>query len=148
MKQSLIIAALVLAAAFMEGCAKSPPPQKPKEVTKSATPTHLMTEITSDEQFKKIMDDAGSNLIAFELYADWCGPCKILAPRMEKIASNHPSTRFYKVNVDKLPNVAQMFGASSIPLVVFVKDNKGVWGAVGVQEDKAYLDALAKFSPQ
>lgn len=56
-----------------------------------------------------------------DFYADWCGPCRSLSPKLEEVAKKYAGKLIvYKINVDKEPALAQMFGANSIPMVLFI----------------------------
>jgi thioredoxin 1 len=71
-------------------------------------------------------------LVLIDFYADWCGPCKALAPTLEKFAEdNKDKVKVVKVNVDESPNLSAAFGIRSIPTLVTMKDNQALYGAVG-----------------
>lgn len=71
-------------------------------------------------------------LVLIDFYADWCGPCKALAPTLEKFAEdNKDKVKVVKVNVDDSPNLSAAFGIRSIPTLVTMKDNQALYGAVG-----------------
>jgi thioredoxin 1 len=71
-------------------------------------------------------------LVLIDFYADWCGPCKALAPTLEKFAEENKDTvKVVKVNVDESPNLSAAFGVRSIPTLVTMKDNQAIYGAVG-----------------
>ena len=53
-----------------------------------------------------------------DFYADWCGPCKMLAPLVESIAEEVKDVVFVKVNVDTLPDIASRYGIMSIPTLI------------------------------
>ena len=66
----------------------------------------------------------GDRPAIIDLYADWCGPCRSIAPIMAELAKEYAGQIVvYKVNVDKERELATFFGASSIPLLVFVPQN-------------------------
>jgi thioredoxin 1 len=99
--------------------------------------------LTSAILLDTIIEKAGNSLLAFDLYADWCMPCRILSPTLEKIAqSNLSKVTFYRINIDKFPQVARDFGVSGIPLVVFMKNKKVVQQFVGVQPEDDYVRAI------
>lgn len=113
----------------------------------SVTEKNNVTYIESDSHFEEVISRSDSVLLIFDLYADWCKPCKILSPILEEISGEtEGKAEIYKINVDKLPNISRAFGVKSIPLVVFIKNKKGVNGLVGVQPKKAYIDAINKFA--
>ena len=82
----------------------------------------------------------GSALIDF--YADWCGPCRMLAPTVEEVAQQCPELLVGKVNVDSESELARRFGVFSIPTLVVLKDGREVARAVGVRSLEQILDML------
>lgn len=70
-------------------------------------------------------------LAVIDLYADWCGPCKLLAPVMEELEREYPDVKFCKINVDEQPELTAMFKTESIPYIALVKDNTFVDFSVG-----------------
>jgi thioredoxin len=56
-----------------------------------------------------------------DFYADWCGPCKAVAPLLNQLSQEYEGkVKFYKVNTEKDPEVAKVFGISSIPTLLFI----------------------------
>jgi thioredoxin len=120
-----------------------------KSGTTSQTEDKAVTEITSVEQFSAIVNQAGDKLLGFDLYADWCNPCRLLTPRLEKIAQEHKArVIFYRINVDKLPQLAKAFRVSSIPLVAFVKNKTVVAGLQGLQPESEYVAAIIQHATE
>lgn len=73
-----------------------------------------------------------------DFWADWCGPCRMLAPVIDKLAEEYEgSVLVGKVNVDEEPELAQRFGVMSIPTVVVLKGGTEAARAVGVQPQAA-----------
>jgi thioredoxin 1 len=94
-----------------------------------------MLELTS-QNFKAEVEEH-SGLVVIDLYADWCGPCKMLAPTLHALEEEYPEVKFAKVNVDKETALAMQFKVQSIPFVAFVKDNTFLDMSVGyVPADK------------
>ena len=62
--------------------------------------------------------------ILLDFYADWCGPCRMVSPLVDEIATENPEIVVGKINVDEEPELAQAFGVSSIPMLVVMKDGK------------------------
>ena len=75
--------------------------------------------------------EAQKGLIVIDLWADWCGPCRMLAPTLDELEREYSDVKFCKINVDDEPELAQMFKVQSIPTVAFVKDNTFVDISVG-----------------
>lgn len=78
--------------------------------------------ILTKENFKAEVEDH-SGLVVIDLYADWCGPCRMLAPVLAELEGEYSDVKFCKINVDDQPELAKMFNVTSIPMVAFVKDN-------------------------
>ena len=70
--------------------------------------------------------------VLLDFYADWCGPCKMLAPVLHEIAEENADTlKVGKINVDEQMELAMRFQVSSIPMLVVFKDGKAVATSVG-----------------
>ena len=75
--------------------------------------------------------EKSDKLCVIDLYADWCGPCRMLAPVLAELEGEYSDVKFCKVNVDNDPEIARMFNVDSIPMVAFVKNNTFVDVSVG-----------------
>jgi thioredoxin len=81
--------------------------------------------------------------VLVDFYADWCGPCRMLAPTLDKLAVEFSGkARIVKVNVDKEPELATRYQISSIPALVFVADGKVVAQSAGAASEVALRKAL------
>ena len=67
-----------------------------------------------------------SGVVLVDFYADWCGPCKMLAPVLEGLSEKMDKVTFYKVNVDASSDLAGRYGIQAIPNLVIFKDGKAV----------------------
>lgn len=85
----------------------------------------------------------GSGVALVDLYADWCGPCKIMAPTIDKLAvAFKDRAKVGKLNVDDSPSTAGALGVSSIPTVVIFKDGQEVTRFVGVKSEADLTKAI------
>lgn len=92
-----------------------------------------------DENFDELIS-SGLHLVDF--YADWCGPCKMLGPVLEEIASE---IDIIKVNVDAHNELAQKYKVMSIPTIIFFKDGKAVKETIGFKEKDELLNIIKTF---
>ena len=82
--------------------------------------------------------------VLLDFYADWCGPCKMLAPVLHEIAEeNIGALKVGKINVDEQMELAMCFQVSSIPMLVVFKDGKAVAKSVGYRP-KAEIAAMVE----
>ena len=90
---------------------------------------------------KEVLESKEPVLIDF--YADWCGPCKMMAPGVEKVAEKYEGkVKVGKVNSDDEPELAQMFQVMSIPNFVIIKDGKVVDRVIGAVPQQALEEKL------
>lgn len=81
--------------------------------------------------------------VLVDCYADWCGPCKMMAPTIEELAEEYEGKVLVgKLNVDEQGGVAQQFGIQSIPTLLFIKHGEVVDRMVGVQSKDKLMDKL------
>jgi len=103
-----------------------------------------MREIKNVEDFKNITNTGKPVLLDF--YADWCGPCQVLLPTIEKLANKHSENfEIVKVNVDKNRGLAQQFGVRSIPALFFIQDGKVEEQLTGVQMESVLENKIQKY---
>ena len=81
--------------------------------------------------------------ILFDFYADWCGPCRMIAPIIHEIAEENDNVIVAKINVDDDPELAMKFGVMSIPTLVVMKNGEEVKRATGARAKPPILDLLS-----
>jgi thioredoxin 1 len=98
---------------------------------------------TKDNFSEEVMNSDVPVLVDF--YADWCGPCKMMSPVVEKIAEKYADVaKVGKVNVDDQQELARQFGIMSIPSFVFIKNGQKVDQAMGAMPSSALEARLAR----
>jgi len=83
--------------------------------------------------------------VLIDFWAPWCGPCRMIAPIIDEIASEATDIKVGKVNVDEHPSLAVSFGAMSIPLLVVVKDGEMAAQQLGAVSKEKLLELIAPF---
>ncbi len=107
----------------------------------------VINSIEDAAQFNKILEQSKKRLLVLDFYADWCPPCKELAPILEKIAKEKSDTvTIYKVNVDQNQELSNSFRITGIPHVAFFKNKKNVFSLTGLYPKNMYLKVIEKFS--
>ena len=103
----------------------------------TATPIH----VTDESHFEELL--AANPVALVDYYADWCGPCKMLEPTVEEIASETDAA-VLKVDIDELQELAGSKGIRSVPTIEFYTDGEAADRVIGVQDKADLLDALAE----
>ncbi|MGN0606192.1 MAG: thioredoxin [Oscillospiraceae bacterium] len=82
--------------------------------------------------------------VMVDFWAEWCGPCKMIAPVVSEIAAEYQAElKVGKVNVDESPEIADAFRISSIPSIIIFKEGKPVCSSIGYK-NKEYLSEMVK----
>ena len=84
--------------------------------------------VINENEFNELVSDG---LVLVDFFAEWCGPCRMLAPILEDFASEESEIAVYKVNVDNEPDLAREFQVSSIPTMILFKDGKQIDKKIG-----------------
>ena len=80
--------------------------------------------------------------VLLDFWASWCGPCRMVSPIVDEIASEHSDIKVGKVNVDEQQELAMRFGVTAIPTLVVIKNGKIVNQAVGARSKQDILAML------
>ena len=83
-------------------------------------------------------------LVVVDLYADWCGPCKMMGPVLESLSEDYEDVKFAKLNVDDNPDIAAKYGVQSIPNFLFIKNGELVDQLVGAKDSESFEEAIER----
>ena len=100
-----------------------------------------LTDTSFDEEIK-----SSSEPVLVDFWAEWCGPCKMIAPVLEEIAGDHTGKlKVGKVNVDENLEIARRFEVMSIPTLILFKDGEPQHRIVGAKGKGQLLQELQAF---
>ena len=101
----------------------------------------MKTLASNQEKFNQTIT-ANSRPVLVDFWADWCGPCKMIAPVLDKLATEQAGKSVVaKVNIDEAPELAARFGITSIPTLIVFKDGQAVKTLRGVQSKSVLASA-------
>jgi thioredoxin 2 len=90
----------------------------------------------AEEDFDRVVLEAGAPVLV-DFYADWCAPCRMVAPFVDEIAQTHVGKLLVgKVDTDRAPSVATQYGIRSIPTLIVFRDGQEVERSIGFEPDK------------
>ena len=90
---------------------------------------HHIEENQINEEIIKNSD----KLVLIDFFADWCVPCQMLTPILQEIDKKYKDIEVYKINTDESSNANIIYGITSVPTVVFLKNKEEVERVVGLQ---------------
>jgi len=93
-----------------------------------------MLEITTLDEFNEILKTHQTVVVDF--FANWCAPCKQIAPYFKELSSQYPTTFFCKVNIEEGDEIASMCEVSSLPTFLFYKNKENVDELVGANKNE------------
>ena len=100
-----------------------------------------LTDATFDEEI-----GAAAEPVIVDFWAEWCGPCKMIAPVLEELATEHAGKlRVAKLNIEDHPEAARRFDVRSIPTLIVFQDGLPAKRLVGAKPKGALLEELSEF---
>jgi thioredoxin 1 len=83
--------------------------------------------------------------VLVDFWAEWCGPCKMIAPILEEIASEQDGIKIAKVNVDESPDLARRYEIMSIPALIVFENGEPAKKLIGAKPKGALLEEIGEF---
>jgi thioredoxin len=141
-KKTILIGLAVILAVFAIGKYLHTNPSK------SLPEASIIKAISSQGELNLVLENAGPRLVVLDFYATWCGPCRLLHPTMEALATKFAGkAEFFRIDIDKSQGIAVSFGARGIPYVVFVKNKQAIASLIGVNPAESYEKIIKENSP-
>ena len=102
----------------------------------------MAVKTVQTQNFQSEVLAAGTPVLV-DFWAAWCGPCQMLSPIIEELATARSDVQFCKVNIDEEPSLAEQYGVMSIPTLILFKNGEVVNTTVGLRSREA-IEAMLK----
>ena len=103
----------------------------------------MSVEVIDAAQFKeKVLNNESAETIIIDFFAEWCAPCRMIAPLLEEIAAENDDVRIYKINVDQHPELAGQYDIKSIPNMVSFRKGALYKRVIGAQPKDRILELI------
>lgn len=111
--------------------------------------SNFIVNIDESNAAQLLIDESHKRPVVVDFWADWCEPCKVLMPLLEKIANEYKGAFLLaKVNADDQQMIAQQFGVRSLPTVMVMQNGQPVDGFAGAQPEAQVRQMLEKYLPK
>ena len=141
MRKVVFIAMVILATAFTANAQE----EKKESKVKHLTYNEFLKKVWDFEKDPNTFTYKGKLPAIVDFYADWCGPCRRVAPIMEKLADEYDGKLLvYKVNTDQEKNLSAAFNVKSIPMVLFIPMEGQPMMQVGALPEEGYRKVVVE----
>ena len=104
----------------------------------------MATKKVTDENFdSEVVKSTKPTVVDF--WAEWCGPCKVIAPILEELAAEQENIKIAKVNVDDSPDLARRYEIMSIPALIVFENGEPAKKLIGAKPKGALLEEIGEF---
>jgi putative thioredoxin len=109
----------------------------------------FIVNIDESNAAQLLIEESHNRPVVVDFWADWCEPCKVLMPLLEKIANEYQGAFLLaKVNADEQQGITQQFGVRSLPTVMVIQNGQPVDGFTGAQSEVQVREMLSKYLPK
>ncbi|KAL3270880.1 hypothetical protein HHI36_021395 [Cryptolaemus montrouzieri] len=96
----------------------------------------MVTHIKDKADLDSKLADAGDLLVVIDFFATWCGPCRMISPKLEELVTEFANVLILKVDVDECEDIAMEYNISSMPTFIFIKRKEVITTFSGANYDK------------
>ncbi|XP_028133771.1 thioredoxin-2 [Diabrotica virgifera virgifera] len=93
---------------------------------------HIKDKDDLEAKFK----EAGTNLVVLDFSAAWCGPCKMISPKLDELAAEYPNVVIVKIDVDECEDLAMEYNIKSMPTFIFLKNGQEIANFSGANYER------------
>lgn len=98
--------------------------------------TKMTEKVSNLNEYEAKLSEAGNKLVVVDLYASYCGACKMIEHRLETLAREFTNVLFLKVDIDEIEDLAQRYNVNLTPTFIFIKENNVITHFAGANYDK------------
>lgn len=98
-------------------------------------------KIKNVEEFNELINKEHA---VVDFYAEWCGPCRMLGPVVEKIQNDHPEYNLMKLDIDEFADLAEKYNVQSVPTIIYFKNGKEVDRSSGFMAEDILIERITK----
>ena len=106
------------------------------EKQKETETDKMVYQVANLADLQSQLDKAGDKLVVIDFFATWCGPCKMIAPKIEEMEQSMKNVVFLKVDVDEAEDAASEYEVSAMPTFILIKKKQKVVDLMGANPDK------------
>ena len=142
MKKAILIALAIMVTAMSANAQE----KKAESKVQHLTYKEFLKKVWDFEKDPSTFKYKGKLPAIVDFYADWCGPCRRVAPIMEKLAEDYDGKLLvYKINVSEEQNLAAVFQVKSIPMVLFIPVEGNPMKQVGALPESGYRETIEEY---
>lgn len=101
-----------------------------------------MKAINQSSDFNEATKNPG--IVLIDCHADWCAPCKVQKPILEKFEAAHPEVQVWALNIEEVPELASSFAVKAIPTLIWIRNGEIVSTEVGLKKEAQLESSLEK----
>lgn len=102
--------------------------------------SQVVKEVSDSDWNSEVLESERPVIV--DLWAPWCGPCRVIAPELQILANERPDLKIVKLNIDESPSIAEKYGVMSIPTIILFKDGQEAGRVVGAMRKDRIISSF------